>query len=210
MTFRRISAIIVSRGEIMNQVKTGELIKKFRTELNLTQKQLAERINVSDKAVSKWECGNGCPDISLLSELADVFGTDISVLLSGKISTNEKEKGNMKKIKFYVCGKCGNIVTSSSETSVNCCGSRLSALEPKKAEKDEMLKAEKTGGEWFISSDHPMTKDNYISFVAYLTDSTAMIFRQYPEWNLQLNIPVCGSGRLVWYCSKCGLFYQNI
>ena len=57
----------------MDQTKTGELIKRFRSEFGLTQKELAERINVSDKAVSKWERGNGCPDISLLSALADGF-----------------------------------------------------------------------------------------------------------------------------------------
>ena len=92
----------------MDQIKTGELIRRFRTEIGLTQKQLAERINVSDKAVSKWERGNGCPDVSLLSALAEVFGTDVQVLLSGEIDKNESEKGNMKKIKFYVCSKCGN------------------------------------------------------------------------------------------------------
>lgn len=73
------------RGDIVNQVKTGELIRHFRTEMNLTQKQLADLINVSDKAVSKWECGNGCPDISILYELSNVLKIDIDVLLSGEI-----------------------------------------------------------------------------------------------------------------------------
>ena len=72
----------------MDKVKTGELIRHMRTQLGLTQKQLAERINVSDKALSKWECGNGCPDISLLGELARVFGTEVGVLLSGEIDKN--------------------------------------------------------------------------------------------------------------------------
>lgn len=102
----------------MDQVKTGELIKRFRTKLGMTQKQLADRINVSDKAVSKWECGNGCPDISLLAELAEVFNTDIQVLLSGDIDKNESERGNMKNLKFYVCRECGNIITSTSEAAV--------------------------------------------------------------------------------------------
>ena len=87
----------------MDQIKTGILIKKFRTASGLTQKQLAESLNVSDKAVSKWECGNGCPDISLLSQIADIFGTDIRSLLTGEINKNEGEKGNMKKLRFYVC-----------------------------------------------------------------------------------------------------------
>lgn len=194
----------------MDQVKTGELIRHMRVQLGLTQKQLAERINVSDKAVSKWECGNGCPDISLLGELARVFGTEVGVLLSGEIDKNESEKGDMKKIRFYVCKDCGNIVTATSDAAVTCCGSRLYALEARKAEPDEQLNIQDIGGEWYITSDHEMTKQHYISFAAYVSDSSATIFRQYPEWSLQIHLPMCRSGRLVWYCAECGLLYQDI
>ncbi len=194
----------------MDQIKTGELIKRLRTDMGLTQKQLAERISVSDKAVSKWETGSGCPDISLLSALAEVFGTDIQVLLSGEIDKNESEVGNMKKLKFYVCKDCGNIITATSEAAVTCCGNRLSALEPQKAEESEMLKVEDIGGELYISSDHEMTKEHFISFAAYQSDSSFMMFKQYPEWNVQFTLPLYRSGRLVWYCTKCGLMYQDI
>jgi len=194
----------------MDQIKTGELIRQLRLESGLTQKQLAESLNVSDKAVSKWECGNGCPDVSLLSELSDIFGTDVQTLLSGRINKNESEKGNMKKLKFYVCKECGNIITATSEAAVTCCGNKLTALEPVKAEGADMLKTEDLGGEWFISSEHEMKKEHYISFVAYVTDSSAMIFKQYPEWNLQVTLPFYRSGRLVWYCTQHGLFYQDI
>ena len=194
----------------MDQKRTGEMIRQLRTEMKLTQKQLAERINVSDKAVSKWERGNGCPDIGLLSSLAEVFGTDVNVLLTGKINLNESEKGDMKKIRFYVCPKCGNIITSSSEADITCCGSRLTAQEPRKAEESEMLNVEDLGGELFITTDHPMTKEHYISFVAYVGDSSAMIFRQYPEWNMQITMPLYRLGRLVWYCTEHGLMYQDM
>lgn len=194
----------------MDQVKTDELIRKIRTKMKLTQKQLAGRINVSDKAVSKWETGNGSPDISLLSELAEVFGIDIQVLLSGEINKNESEKGNMKKLKFYVCKECGNIITATSEAAVTCCGSKLTAYEPKKTEESEQLNVEDIGGEWFVSSEHEMTKEHYISFVAYVSDSIATVYKQYPEWNPQFTMPLYRSGRLVWYCTKCGLMYQDI
>ena len=194
----------------MDQIRTGQLIKQFRTELGMTQKQLAERINVGDKAVSKWECGNGCPDVSLLSALADIFGIDVNVLLSGEIDKNESEKGDMKKLKFYVCKDCGNIITAASETAVTCCGNKLSAPEPKKADESLQLKIEDIGGEWYITSDHEMTKEHYISFVAYVSDSSVMMFRQYPEWSININLPMYRSGRLVWYCNKCGLLYQDI
>ena len=194
----------------MDQVKTGALIKQLRLNCGLTQKQLAESLNVSDKAVSKWECGNGCPDVSLLSELSEIFGTDVQTLLSGRIDKNESEKGNMKKLKFYVCRECGNIITATSEAAVTCCGNKLVPLEPVKAEGADMLSTEDLGGERFISSAHEMKKEHYISFVAYVTDSSAMVFKQYPEWNLQVTLPFYKSGRLVWYCTQHGLFYQDI
>ena len=171
----------------MDQIKTGAVIRQLRTEMHLTQKQLAERLCVSDKAVSKWECGNGCPDVSLLPVLADVLGTDLEVLLSGEIN---KQKGacDMKKLRFYVCKECGNIITAAADASVTCCGNRLAALEPKKAEESEQLTVEDIGGELYISSEHSMTKEHYISFVAYVNSSTVLLYKQYPEWNLQVRM----------------------
>ena len=194
----------------MDPVKTGKLIRQLRTESRLTQKQLADRLHVSDKAVSKWECGNGCPDVSLLAELAAVFGTDVQSLLSGTIDKKESEKGNMKKLKFYVCKSCGNIVTATSAADVVCCGNKLTALQPQPAAENEQLHIEETDGELFVSSDHPMTKAHYISFVALVRDNTVMFCKQYPEWNMQAVFPLYRSGMLAWYCTKDGLFAQNI
>ena len=194
----------------MNNTKTGKLIRQLRTEKKLTQKQLAELIGVSDKAVSKWETGKGYPDISLFSALADVFGTDVRNLLMGNINKNEKENGNMKKLKFYVCKDCGNIITATSEAAISCCGNSLSPLAPRAAEESEMLKIENIDGNLYISADHPMTKEHYISFVAYTVDSTAMIFKQYPEWNIETRAPIMRHGVLLWYCTRHGLFYKNI
>lgn len=194
----------------MDQIKTGRLIRQLRTEHKLTQKQLAERLCISDKAVSKWERGNGCPDLSLFPALAEVFGTDIRSLLTGELIKNESEKGNMKKLKFYVCKDCGNIITAAAEAAVTCCGRQIPASEPRKAEPQEMLSVEEIDGAWFVSSGHPMTKEHYISFVAFLTDSSVIISRQYPEWDLQCTLPMFRYGRLVWYCTKCGLLYQDL
>ncbi len=194
----------------MDPIKTGERIRQLRTELHLTQRQLAVQLHVSDKAVSKWERGKGCPDISLLSALADVFGADLCSLISGEIEKRESEKGNMKKLKFYVCRTCGNIITATSEAAVSCCGTRLSALEPRKAEESEMLNIEEIGDELFVTGSHPMTKEHYISFVAYVTDSTVMICKQYPEWDLQCSLPLFRFGRIIWYCASCGLLYHDV
>lgn len=194
----------------MDQIRTGALIRRFRTAKRLTQKQLAERLHVSAKAVSKWECGNGSPDISLLPGLAEALGTEIRVLLAGEIEQNEREKGDMKKLRFYVCKACGNLITASGDAAVTCCGSRLPAAEPRQAAEQGRLCVEEIDGEWYVSSGHPMTKEHYVSFAAYVGDSTAMIFRQYPEWNLQFTMPLYRTGRLLWYCTKCGLLYQDL
>lgn len=116
----------------------------------------------------------------------------------------------MKKLRFYVCGSCGNIITATSDAAVTCCGSRLTAIEPRKAEDNEKLKTEIIDGEILITSDHEMTKEHYISFVAYQSENTFMMFKQYPEWAMQARLPLFRSGRLVWYCNDCGLLWQKI
>ena len=191
-------------------IEIANRLVQMRKKMGLSQEQLADKLGLSRQAVSKWERGSGCPDISLLPALADIFGTDIQVLLSGEIDKNEREKGDMKKIRFYVCPQCGNIITACSEAAVTCCGGKLTALEAKKAEHDEQLTVQDIGGELFISSEHEMTKQHYISFVALLTDSSVIMYRQYPEWNLQLTMPLYRFGRLVWYCTKHGLMYMDL
>lgn len=92
----------------MDNVKIGNLINKLRKEKGMTQLQLAEKLHISDKTVSKWERGLGCPDVSLLTDLSQVFGVDLEKLLSGQLDANEERGGNMKKLNFYVCPECGN------------------------------------------------------------------------------------------------------
>lgn len=68
----------------MNQIKIGEFIASLRKEQGQTQKQLAERIGVSDKTVSKWECGNGLPEMSSIPLLCDALNINMNELLSGE------------------------------------------------------------------------------------------------------------------------------
>ena len=192
----------------MDQTKTGGLIRALRTQKGLTQKALAEAIGVGDKAVSKWERGLGCPDVSLLPELSQVLGVGLEALLSGALDANDQERGNMKKLNFYVCPDCGNLITAATETGVSCCGRTLLPMEPQKPE--EPLSVEKIDDSWFVSSPHPMTKDHYVSFVALLTGDTLFLRRLYPEWDMQTRIPCIGHGILLWYCTQHGLFRQLI
>lgn len=194
----------------MNQINTGMLIKTLRLEHGMTQKDLAELLQVSDKAVSKWERGLGLPDPSLLSRLAEILETETGLLLSGELEKNKKNVGNMKALNFYVCPHCGNLITSADRVSAYCCGKKLKNIKPEKAAPEEKLSVEIIERDYFITSAHPMTKEHHISFVALLTGDSIMLRRQYPEWDLQARIPCFAHGMLLWYCSRCGLKYQYI
>lgn len=189
---------------------TGSLICRLRKEHQLTQRQLAERLCVSDKAVSKWERGLGCPDVSLLPDLARLLGIELEGLLSGQLDSKEPLGGNMKNLNFYICPNCGNVVTAMAEAAVSCCGKKLPTLTPQKAPEGERLQVERIEEDYFISTDHPMEKGHYISFVALLTGDSILLRKQYPEWDLQLRLPAFAHGKLLWYCTQHGLSYQNI
>lgn len=194
----------------MEQTKIGALIRSLRKEMNFTQQQLAEKLCISDKAISKWERGIGCPDVSLLPSLSEILGVDLERLLSGDLNTNELARGNMKKIHFFVCPSCGNLIISLTDTTISCCGKKLKTLPLQKASDDEMLSVEIVENDFYITANHPMKRDHYITFIALLTEDTIMLRKQYPEWELQARIPVFAHGILVWHCSKHGLFYQEI
>jgi Predicted transcriptional regulators len=192
----------------MQNDKIGNIIRNLRAEHNMTQKQLADKMNISDKTVSKWERGLGCPDISLISELSDLLEIDIQKLLSGNIIQNDFVEGNMKNTKYYVCPVCCNISFCTGKAEVLCCGKKLSVQALKKASEEEKLSVEIIEDEWYISSEHEMTKENYISFVAFVTGDSIKIIKQYPEWNMNVRIQKRGHGMLIWYDIKKGLFYQ--
>ncbi len=194
----------------MDNAKIGSLIYKLRKENNITQLQLAEKLNISDKAVSKWERGLGCPDISLLSDLSDIFGVDLEMLLSGELNANPSFHGNMKNISFYICPVCNNLITSMSDAAVSCCGKKLNKMTLQKAPDNEKLSVEIVENDFLISSEHEMSREHYISFVAFATSDSIIMRRQYPEWGLQARIPVYAHGRLIWHCTRHGLFYMDI
>ena len=149
----------------MEEKQIGLFIRDRRLALGLTQQQLADKLGITDKAVSKWERGLGCPDVSLLPKLSQVLGVGLEALLSGALDANDQERGNMKKMKFYVCPGCGNLITAATEASVSCCSRTLLPLEPQKPE--EPLSVEKIDDSWFISSPHPMTKDPLSEYMPY-------------------------------------------
>lgn len=194
----------------MDCQKVGNLIYELRKEKNMTQKQVADLMNISDKTISKWERGLGCPDISLLPELSQIFGVSIEGILAGELNINQLVGGNMRKLKFYVCPQCGNLMTATGEANVSCCGKTLEPETPKKVEPGHELKIEEIDGELYVTSDHEMTKEHYISFAAFVTGDTILMSKQYPEWHMQFRFQKRKHGKLYFHCTKHGLFYQIV
>lgn len=193
----------------MDCIKVGKYILNLRKELQLTQKQLADMLNISDKTISKWERGLGCPDINLLPDLAKVLGVTVKDILLAEDNNIINLGGNMKNLKFYMCKKCGNLITSSKSLEVSCCGKILNQLNLQPIDDNHLLTIEPVEDELFITINHPMTKEHYISFVSYVTFDSIYTVKLYPEQNPEFRFPNLRNGKFVIGCINDGVFYQN-
>ncbi len=194
----------------MDPIKTGAVIRSQRQKNGMTQLELAEKLCVSDKTVSKWECGSGAPDISLLPALARALDVDVKALLYGELQERGSSSGNLKKLNFYVCPDCGNLLFSTEQADAVCCGRKLSPLPVQAAAPEERLHAELSDGEWYVTSGHEMGREHYISFIAFLSNDTLILKKLYPEWSLEARFPFFSHGALFWYCTRHGLKMQKI
>lgn len=193
----------------MDCKKVGLLIHGLRKEKKLTQKQLADSMNISDKTISKWERGLGCPDVSLLHELSNILNVNIEKILSGDLDPNNEDGGNMKKMKFYVCPTCGNIITSTGEAEPYCCGRKLTALIPKPSDKNHSLEVETIEDDYYITFSHEMTKEHYIKFIAYVAYDRILMVRLYPEQSGEVRFPKLYGGKLYFCCNQHGLWVKE-
>ena len=194
----------------MDAYVTGAAIKGLREGRGLTQAELAEKIGVSSKTVSKWETGKGLPDISLLQPLAGALGISLIELMNGEHITNKNISANMMRCKFYVCPVCGNVIHAMGSAVVSCCGIALPPLEAEEPEEDHAVTVEPVEDEHFITVHHPMTKAHFISFVAYVTTDRLQLVKLYPEGDAQTRLQLRGRGYLYYYCNRHGLFRKRI
>ena len=104
----------------------------------------------------------------------------------------------------------GHAAYREHEASVSCCGRPLEALEPNKAPPELALRVTDSDGDWYVESGHPARKDDYISFLALVKGDQLLVLRQYPEWEIHARIPGRPHGKLVWYSTTKGLFYQLV
>ena len=197
----------------MNPEKIGSLIFQLRKEKNLTQKQLGEKLGLSDKTISKWERGLGCPDISLLRDISKIFNVNIEKILLGDLQENDINGGNMKRIKFYVCPNCGNVINSTGDGDFSCCGRKLEALVPKVMDENHSINIEEVENDYYVEINHEMTKDHFISFVACVTYDRVLLIKLYPEQSPTVRFPrLCGKferGKFYMYCNQHGLLMKG-
>lgn len=194
----------------MNQYVTGAVIRELREKNKITQAELAEKLNVSDKTISKWETAKGYPDITLLEPIAETFGVSVTELISGNTVSNMNLSANMLRSKFYVCPVCGNVIHLMGEAVVTCHGVQLYPLEAEKSDDKHKISIETVEDEYFIRVEHEMTKTHYVSFIAAVSTDRLQIVKLYPEGNAETRFKINGIRRLYFYCNRDGLFYVDI
>ena len=173
----------------------------------MTQLQLAEKLGVSDKTVSKWETAKGYPDITLLESIADAFSISVAELISGNTVQNSNVSANMTKSKFYVCPICGNVIHSMGEAVINCHGVLMTAAEPEETDENHKISVERIEDDYYVRIEHEMTKSHYISFIAAVSSDRIQMVKLYPEGNAETRFKISGVKRILFYCNRDGLFY---
>ena len=193
----------------MDQYVTGAAIRALREQKNMTQAELAQKLFISDKTISKWENGKGYPVISLLEPLAKTLGVSVAELLSGRTVSNANVSANMLRSRFYVCPVCGNAIHSMGEAVITCHGVTLTPAQPEETDEHHKIFIEGVEDEYFVRIKHDMTKQHYISFVAALSPDRIQMVKLYPEGNAETRLQLRGFGYLYWYCNRHGLFKKK-
>lgn len=194
----------------MDNYVTGALIRKLREAKHLTQEELADKVCVSGKAISKWETGRGFPDIGLLEPLAKALEISVVELLSGVDIRNRNRSSDMKKSRFYVCPVCGNIIQATGEAVMICCGITLPPLEAEIPDSEHTINIEIVEDEYYVTVDHPMTKTHYISFLAAVSDQSVQLTKLYPEGGAETRFKINRVERIYAYCNRHGLFMLDL
>lgn len=194
----------------MNPYISGELLKTLREKKGLTQAELAGRLSVSHKTISKWETMRGLPDLTLLDPLAASLGVSVAELLSGEAVVNRNRAGNTLRSKCYVCPVCGNVIHAMGAAVISCCGIPLPPLEAEEGDGDHQILLQPVEDEFLVSLSHPMTKQHFISFFAHVSYDGIQVKKLYPEQACEARLSLRGGGMLYAYCNHHGLFRKKL
>ena len=190
----------------MDRSVTGAMIKRLREGRGMTQSELARLVDVGDKAVSRWECGRGYPDITLLEPLASALGVSVAELLAGADVSNANRSANVLRSKFYVCPMCGNVLTAMGEAVISCCGIALPPPEAEPAEGEHAIGIEFVEDELYVSLSHPMSKGHHMSFIAAVSPDRVQVVKLYPEGDAATRLRRSGVRDVFVCCNRHGLF----
>ncbi len=176
----------------------GYYIKRLRTSLGLTQEKFAEKLSVSDKAVSAWEQCRGSVKTEMLNNILDCFK------LSWEEFYNNDSADDGTNIRIKICSICGNPIISFNDLKVVCCG-----IEAKPYEQDydegNHYSVKKENGNIRFSVDHEMNKDHYLSFIVYVYktgyDLAMLSYDDKPEAVFADK----GKGEFIVNCTRLGL-----
>lgn len=150
------------------------------------------------------------PDISLLEPLANILKVSLPELLSGQQIINANRSANMMRTKLYVCPICGNVLRAIGSAMVSCCGIALPPLEAEQDDTDHQIICERIEDEYYVTLAHPMTKEHYISFIAFCNEDRFELVKLYPEGDARARFFIRGRGKLYWYCNHHGLFTKKL
>ena len=190
----------------MDKYVTGAVIRKLRESKKMTQEELAQKIYVSSKAVSKWETGQGFPDSSLIEPLAKALDISVIELLSGEDISNQNQSADIKKSRIYVCPVCGNVIFCAGEAVISCCGITLPPSEAELPDNEHRIKVETVEDEYYVTVSHFMEKGHYISFLAAVSDNKVQFVKLYPEGNAEARFKRGNITKIYAYCNRHGLF----
>lgn len=194
----------------MDRYITGVAIRRLREERKLKQEELADRIYVSSKTVSKWETGQGLPDITLLEPLAKALGISVLELFSGDEIRNQNRSADMLKTQFYVCPVCGNVIRAIGRAVISCCGVTLPALTAEEPDSDHLIRVQRIEDEYYVTVEHPMSREHHISFLAAVSDNAVQFVKLYPQGGAEARFRIDRVKYLYAYCNHHGLFRVKI
>ncbi len=190
----------------MDRYITGATIRRLREERKLKQEELADRIFVSSKTVSKWETGQGLPDITLLEPLAKALGISVLELFSGDEVRNRNRSADILKTQFYVCPVCGNVIRADGQAVISCCGVTLPPLTAEEPDEAHAIRTQRAEDEYYVTAEHPMTREHYISFLAAVSDNAVQFVKLYPQGGAEARFKIGRVKYLYAYCNRHGLF----
>lgn len=100
-------------------------------------------------------------------------------------------------------------MTATGQAEVSCCGRELSAMAAQQEKEENSLTVENSDDDFYITFSHPMTKEHYISFVAYVTYDRIMLVKFYPEQSGEVRFPSMHRGKLYFACNQYGLWIKG-